>query len=132
MPVPTNQKDRGHIAVLKLAVEAESRGLVTLLPSGDNRPYDLVITPDNNKFIRVQVKSCWKRDHRRRHSFVIGYGSDHKHQYDRRTVDIIALYAFDTDEWYILPVEETVGVKNLHVGKDSRWLAFKNNWERLT
>lgn len=125
---PASSKDRGHLATLQLVVEVQKRDWLALWPEGDNAPYDIMVEPEPGKFIRVQVKSCREMDAKGRHSYVIGHGSDHTKRYSKKTVDIMALYAFDTNEWYFVPVEKTYGYSNLHISQKGKWAAFKNNW----
>lgn len=122
-------KDRGHVATLKLVLEAESRDWISLWAEGDNRPFDIVLMPEPDKFVRVQVKSCYKADERGRHSFVIGRGSDHKKRYTKKLVDIMAFHAFDTGDWWFINVEKTAAYKNIHIGPKGQWEPYRNNWE---
>lgn len=124
-----DNKDRGHIAGLKLAVQLESRGYIALWPEGDNRCFDLVVLSRRNKFSRIQVKSCWKKDDRGRYGFVVKRGTNHSKTYTPKDIDVMALHAFDGDAWYFIPVAEIKDLDSIHIGPNSKWTKFKDNWE---
>lgn len=124
-----SSKDRGHLASLRLVLQVQLRNLTALWPEGDNQPYDLVVTPDSQKFIKIQVKSCLKQDVQKRHGFIVKRGANHSKTYTKKLVDIIALYAFDTEDWYFIPIEKIEGLTSIHTGGNSKWEGYKNNWE---
>lgn len=125
---PKEVKDRGHLATLKLVIELQSRELTVLWPEGDNSPYDIVVDVGEGAFVRVQVKSSLKADARGRYGFVIGHGANHLKKYTEKMVDVIALYTFDKNDWYFLPVKKTYGYKNIHVAEGGKWEGYKNLW----
>ena len=53
-----DSKQIGMIAELKAQYDFMNVGYNILVPQGDYCPYDLVIEKDN-KFYKIQVKSCW-------------------------------------------------------------------------
>ena len=129
LELPAAPKDRGHIAELSFALEAKKRGFTVLTTGGDNAPFDVVLYKDN-KFHRVQVKSCLKQEPKRtRWTFTVKFGGKHQSRaYRKHDVDFIALYAFDADWWYIIPTEVVAEAISIKIDSKGLFDIFKNNW----
>lgn len=123
-----NVKDQGHVAVLKLIYEAEIRGLSTLVPQGDNRPFDLVITPDHKNFIRVQVKSTVGKNQHGLHNFMVSWGRGHLKAYTKAIIDVVACYVFDEDLWYFVPIEDLKELRSVTASRTNRYKTNINDW----
>lgn len=129
LELPAAAKDRGHIAELTFALEAKRRGFTVLTTGGDNAPFDVVLYKDN-KFHRVQIKSCLKREpNRERWNFTVKYGSHNSNKaYKKHDVDFIALHAFDAGFWYFLPTEVLADLTTVKIDKSGQYDIFKENW----
>ncbi len=129
--LPERAKDRGHLAELLFAVEAKRRGFVVLTTGGDNAAFDVVLYTPNGNFLKVQIKSCLQKERTRdRHTFSVKRGGLHHHRtYQASEIDIMALYAFDVEEWHFIPVSQIGTKKTIKIDKAGRFDRYKNNWE---
>lgn len=130
MDLPERAKDRGHLAELLFAVEAKRRGYVVLTTGGDNAAFDLVLyTPDGN-FVKVQVKSCLGKEKTRdRHTFSVKRGGEKQHRiYKASEIDVMALYSYDNQQWYFIPIAEIGTKKTIKIDNGGRFEKFRNAW----
>lgn len=128
--LPETHKDRGHLAELLFAAEATKRGHKVLLPGGDNCAFDVVVYNKNHRFIRVQIKSCLKKEEGRdRYTFTIKRGGTHNHrEYEAVDVDLFGLYCFETSTWHIVPVADVIGETTIKIDSAGKFEHYKENW----
>lgn len=129
--LPASSKARGFLAELILGVEAQKRGLVVLTPGGDNEIFDLVILNGCGRFIKVQVKSCLQKEPGRdRHNFTCKKGGKKQQRtYNKQDIDILALYAFDTEVWHFVPVEVIGTDSQVKIDNGGKYDIFRDNWD---
>lgn len=110
-------------------VEARKRGYHSL-KFEEGKPIDVVIyNTETGSFFKVQVKSCEKRESRGTFRFhtEVGRGKN-RVRYSSRDVDVFACYSFETDEWWLVPVEEAVKSSMMRIDDTHELNRYKNNW----
>jgi hypothetical protein len=129
--VPETSKDRGHLAELIFAVGARRRDHIVCTPGGDNAPFDVVLFNAGGRFIRVQIKSCLKREEGRdRHTWTVKKGGPKKARaYGKQDVDVMALYAYDEDAWWFIPIEALGLEPHIKIDESSPFCQYKNCWD---
>jgi PD-(D/E)XK endonuclease len=97
----------GELAELGFMYRAASHGFGVARPYGDSHPYDILLQ-HGRRLLRIQVKSCFKRDPGAYHtgfsihvSRNLGQG---KSSYSLEEIDFIAAFVAPHDTWYLIPV----------------------------
>ncbi len=129
--LPEAAKDRGHLAELMFALEAKKRGHIICTPGGDNCPFDVVLYNTVGRFIRVQVKSCLRKEPgRTRHSFTVKKGGKNKQSaYHKEDIDVLALYTYDEDVWFFVPIEVVGLDTTVKIEPGGKYDIFRGNWD---
>jgi hypothetical protein len=123
-----SSKVRGDIATLLFAAEAKKHGFIVLNETGDNAPFDAVLYHPNGKFTKVQIKSTLCAGSRGTHEFVVKRGSTSL-AYSEADVDMFACYAFDLDQWWLIPVKDVRGRKKIFFDGRDEHTMYINNWD---
>ena len=83
-------------------------GLHVFVPWAHDLPFDLVASPDGERFLRVQCKSGRERnDCVLFNSASTDHGRGRRHYRDR--ADVLAVYCPTVDQVYVVPVEDAAG-----------------------
>lgn len=100
-------KQIGLIGEQVITTEFVKRNITTLIPVGDNEPYDLVINI-NDKFLRIQVKTTeFVKDGVMK--FCTNITNPHKktsRKYKNNEIDLFGLYCIENGYVGLLRVEE--------------------------
>jgi len=128
-------KARGDLAESIFQTEALRRGLVPHFPFGDYLPHDIVLfNPKTEKFYRVQVKSTETNRPGRAGGlhFSSCKGSKTKTSYTGKEVDIMALFCFETSEWFIIPLEVVLTKKTISIGPKNTLRKYLDDWSQFS
>jgi hypothetical protein len=126
-------KTKGDLGVLKVQCDLFQKGYLILSPQTEHESFDLVTYKDG-EFDRIQVKYRALKDGKLQVQFK-SYWSDksgnHIKNWEKDSIDIVAVYCPDTDECYyfdpddfnksvVLRVEATKNnqVTNIHLASD--------------
>ena len=127
----------GEKAEALFLAECINKDLIVSRPFGDNAPYDFVVDVDG-KLVKVQVKSTTIFSECRKYRITCGHGSttnNKKEPYSKKEVDFIAVYVFDYDAWYLIPIKKiksvSVGLFPHIEGSKGQYEAYKGNWSAL-
>lgn len=129
--IPEASKDRGFLAEMMFALDAKKNGHSVCTPVGDNDPFDVVLYNPAGRFIRVQIKSCLKKEPgRTRHIWTVKKGGPKTARpYSKQDIDVLALYAYDENAWWFIPIE-TIGLDvSVKIDDNSALNQFKDNWD---
>lgn len=131
--LPEDAKERGYLAELIFAVEAKKNGLTVLTPGGDSAPFDAVVYNSQGRFIKVQIKSCLQREPGRdRHNYTCKRGGPRlARAYEQKDVDMLGLYAFDTNVWHFIPIEQVAGESQIKIDAGGKFDIFRENWNQF-
>lgn len=124
---------KGNVAELAIAKEAAELGLSVFKPLTEHERYDLVFAI-GDRFLRVQCKWGSRQKEviyvRLKSSYYSPTRGYVVATYDRRAVDLVAVYCGDLDRCYLLPIDlaEGRGALSLRLGKtrNNQWAAL--NW----
>jgi len=130
----------GKIAELKFNTICIELGLACLWPSIDIHGYDCIID-SNGRLFRIQIKSCANIYTNNRGyeeiKFSLAKGKGSKSTYDVSDFDFLACYSHKLDQWWIIPMEDTVCVNDgrgfsvYPRRKNSKYTKFQNAWHLL-
>ena len=123
-----NSKDKGLIAETKIAARLLELGYTVLQPMGDNTRYDLV-AEKGGEFSRIQCKwACMRRGvliFNTANTVSRARGREIRKQYTSDEIEFFGIYSPDTQECYLIPVE------NAPMGHGQLRIApTKNNQEK--
>jgi len=130
--------ERAECAFLNEAIQ---RGFTVSKPFGDSAPYDFIVHANPfarcNRLWKVQVKSTSYAD--RNGGYFVRTG--HLHGSSRRgflphEADFFAAYIVPLKAWYLIPVRETAGRKQLRLFPNGRkrcrgWERYREAWPAL-
>jgi hypothetical protein len=116
-------KQKGDIAVTKVELELLKRGFKSLRPIGENTRYDLVCDVGCG-FVRIQVKHMFKRYTgwilKARSTRINSKRKTISYPYTKKEVDILIGYRPDTEDCYIVPIEQINGKKEILINENTR------------
>jgi hypothetical protein len=130
-------KRLGEVAEATLLTKTQKVGLGIAKPWGDSDSYDYIIDSGWKRW-RTQVKcSASKRDD--------GYQISPSHRaygkgktlYTLDDIDLLVVYIFPHDTWYVLPIEDILGARTLIFFPDgghprAHWEQYREAWHLLT
>lgn len=124
--------DKGKQAEYLLASELLGLGMTPCWPSCESQPFDLICASDS-KTCRIQVKGSVMKGKSIPVRLKLQDGGKIR-RYTSKDVDYIAVYLYEYDEWYILPIEEIHKTSvSLRPGSEKcRWAAYRNAWHLLS
>jgi hypothetical protein len=129
-------KKLGELAELKFYTIAYENNFIISKPFGDNARYDFIVDC-NGKLSRVQVKSTSyidRANRENRYSLVVGYGNKCKISYTENDIDIVAIFVFPENIWYIIQINKLDGKKKINLrpfdkNSKGKYEIFKMAWE---
>lgn len=121
--MPDN-KTLGELAQATFYLESLKRGLVPYNYAGDNMPFDFAVYSNDGKFHKTQVKSSRSKG---TPHFTVGAGSV-KRSYRVGEVDVVALYSFESGDWWLLPGSLVTSLTSLTPHSNGKYSTYKNNW----
>jgi hypothetical protein len=104
-------KHHGDIGEITFMLRAKQNGFTVLTPYSSHSPYDIAIDNGQN-IIKVQVKSTTTnitkdgKNYENAFKVVIGRGRSKKDRYERKDVDVFAVYIARIDKFYIIPFDD--------------------------
>jgi hypothetical protein len=127
-----NTKDQGSFGVLVVMQAAMKKGYTVCTPYGDNQRYDLLLDK-RGVLKRVQVKCMTPKNGRIVLSlFTVMHNKDNRStqyrrvNYTAREVDALAIVNAETNEVYMIPVQEIDGLTGLNLRTDKAALRKSN------
>lgn len=123
--------DTGKVGEYRFAAELLDRNWVPLWPSTEMFPYDVVADTGEQRH-RVQVKASKKKASSVTFDLRMKAGK-RRRKYTKRDTDFIALYVFEYDAWYILPVEDINSTEiTVNPGiPGCKWTKYLGAWDLL-
>lgn len=126
-------KDKGEWGEVAFRAKALALGLRVATPSGENQPYDLIVTNTFGKLLRVQIKTGWCTHHG---SYPIRC-MRHNRAYGKNDMEVVAIYIAPHDAWYVMPPSaippggfpKFYPHKPGHAGRNEKW---RNRWSLIT
>lgn len=131
----------GECVEAMVTAEFLRAGFSVLRPAGNSSRYDLAVDT-GKEILRIQVKSSHIKDGYIRFKLYSHPGGYPIHRYTREEIDLFAVYNFETNKIYILPVgctltrlrieptknKQEVGVHWGHDYEFDKWFArFQKN-----
>ena len=105
-----NDLQLGKIAEYQFIVDASKRSLSPSIPVCDNRGYDFIIH-GKSKLYKIQVKSTRTiskipngKTGAPFYKIGVCCGRDSKKTYSKEHLDFFAIYIFDLNQWFIVPL----------------------------
>jgi hypothetical protein len=131
--------EQGQISELQFIVEASKLGLSVSKPIDVNSKYDFIID-NNERLIKIQVKSCSTIDNHGKHNRyrvdVACGNSKNKRPYHEKDFDYFAIHLPVDNIWFIIPLDVVHGKKWLglykDLNKDFKYSQHRNAWSFLT
>lgn len=121
---------KGDVAEYLFAAALLDRGMVPCWPSTDSQPYDLVVDVGSERY-RVQVKGTTKRGSSVHVPLIMRQGKKTR-RYTKKDVDLVVLYLFEYDTWYIFPVSVVRSSVTIRPGSPRcRWKRYAAAWQHL-
>jgi len=126
----TKQGQIAEVGFIKACLE---QGLIVSQPYGNSQHYDFIVDSGDSLY-RTQIKSTKlfnpsKRGGRYKANCKT-YGST---QYNENSLEIIAVYVYPTDDWYLIPIKAIRSVSLYlyphRLNPDGYYEKYKDNWE---
>jgi hypothetical protein len=128
-PKITDKKLRGEWAEMRFMVCATEHGLQVSKPWGEMRSYDFIVGRPQN-FVSVQVKSTTAKS---RSGYVCTVRGGHT-SYPAGSFDFRAAYVVFEDAWYIIPLEQIQGMRDVSLYpklKKAKYEKYREAWNLL-
>ena len=138
---PTNQrhaqppKRRGELAELAFMHKVVALGFGVAKPWGDSDRYDFILDT-GNRLWRAQIRSTEYESHRGYAVHTYVYIKQEMVALTAREIDVVIAYIVPLDLWYVVPVDDFAGRKNLWFyphgsKKGSRFEIYREAWHLL-
>lgn len=114
----------GKVAEALFVAHALTRGIVPAWTSTEEEPFDFLCWT-GKRCLRVQVKGS-----RQKGSISLSLKHRGGRSYSKRVLDFFAIYHFDSEAWYLIPVEKLKRKKSISFG-GGRWERYRAAWDLL-
>jgi hypothetical protein len=120
----------GRIAEIKFSLKCLEKGFKVFEPLVDDFGVDFIIR-QNNITKTIQVKSTKEPDKSNPNTYKISIKRGAKNvSYDKKSFDYLAVYLFDRDLFYLIPLE-VASASCIRISPDStrcKYRAYKDVW----
>ncbi len=131
MPLFADLKRQGDVAKMLFLARATALGLTVSKPFSDSAKYDFLVDA-SGLITRVQVKSVSVTD-RGAYHVCCAAGLTCKRAYTAADIDLLVVYIFPEDAWYLIPVAAFTPHKGfrLRPGSANLFEHFRDAWRLL-